>query len=171
MDTETLRWVADKAAIERIVYSYATGIDSKDWALWRSIYADEVSVLFRPIQDSGFQGSRGDVQEWTTMPADEWVSSCRVLFTGLRATQHTMSNPIIDIDGDEATCTMYMQATHFLPDETEPYTIGGYYVDQLVRTDEGWRIRSVNLNVSWHTGDPGLLLRGRARGAELVGGS
>ena len=145
---------------------YATGLDSKDWSLWRSIFTPEVAVLFHPVQNSGFQGALGHA--WTTMSRDEWVSGRRELFTGLGTTQHMLSNPVIEVDGDTAQCTIYMRAIHFYQDEIEPYTIGGYYTDQLVRTGEGWKISSVNLNVTWQTGDPAMLDRAREHGRKLL---
>ena len=50
---------------------------------------------------------------------------------------------------------MAMEATHFL-DATE-FTIGGWYRDSLVRTDEGWRIAEVVLNVTWRHGDESIM--------------
>ena len=48
-----------------------------------------------------------------------------------------------------------MQAAHFL-DGTE-FTIGGWYQDSLVRTDEGWRIAEVVLNITWRRGDESVM--------------
>src|SRR5690242_4507048 len=110
MMDEHLQLLLDRSEIERVVYDYATGLDTKDWALWRSIFTDEVEVKFRPAADAEFTGLG---QEWLTMTAEKWIEGRRILFTGLATTQHQMSNPRITIEGDAATCTMYMQAIHF----------------------------------------------------------
>ena len=53
------------------------------------------------------------------------------LMNGLDATQHVMTNPIVDVCGDVASCRMYMKAEHFLQNaQAAHYTIGGYYLDQ-----------------------------------------
>ena len=109
----------DFTEITRRVYEYAYGIDTRDWELYRSIFADDVTMDF-----SSYNGSGGPQQ----MAADAWVAGLVPLFTGLDATQHSMSNPLVDVDGDQARCRMYMQAAHFLVDDPEPeFTIGGYY--------------------------------------------
>lgn len=167
MTDDRLQLLLDRSEIERVVFDYATGLDTKDWDLWRAIFTEEVQVKFRPAADAEFTGLG---QEWVSMTADEWVEGRRVLFTGLATTQHQMSNPRITISGDTATCVMYMQAIHFMPGEPGiEYTLGGYYVDDLVRTPQGWKLARVNLNVTWERGDATMLDRGRQLGRRLIG--
>jgi 3-phenylpropionate/cinnamic acid dioxygenase small subunit len=166
MTDAQLQLLLDRSEIERVIYDYATGLDTKDWTLWRSIFTDEVQVKFRSAAEAAFTGLG---QEWVSMTAEEWVEGRRALFTGLATTQHQMSNPRTTIDGDAATCIMYMQAIHFMPGRSDvEYTLGGYYVDDLVRTPKGWKLARVNLNVTWERGDAGMLERGRALGQQLV---
>ncbi len=122
---EQLQLLIDRAEISDVVHRYATGLDTHDWPLLRSIFTDEIDVDMSSI---GMRPGR--------MKADDWVESARVLFAGFDATQHLSANHVHDIRGDEATCTSYMRAEHFvLNNEGENYyTMGGYYVDELVRT-------------------------------------
>ncbi|MDP6375160.1 MAG: nuclear transport factor 2 family protein [Kiritimatiellia bacterium] len=135
----------DYNAIVRRRYEYALGIDTRDWGLFRNIFTDEITVDF-----SSYNG-----QPVAKMAADAWVRGCEVLFTGLDATQHVMSNPMVDIDGKRARCRMYMKAEHFLINDqgNDDFTLGGYYYDQLVKTTEGWKIEAVTLNVFWNRGN------------------
>lgn len=143
------------------VYEYAYGIDLRDWVLYRSIFADEVTVDFSSYNRGG--GPR-------TLSADDWVAGLVPLFTGLDASQHSMSNPLVDVAGDEARCRMYMQAAHFLFDDPEPeFTIGGYYDDRLVRTDAGWRVTAVTLTVWWRRGNEAIMPVARERGTATLG--
>lgn len=152
---------ADHIEITRRVYEYAYGIDTRDFDLYRSIFCDEITMDF-----SSYNGSGGPA----VMSAEAWVDNVRPLFTGLDATQHSMSNPLVDVDGDEARCRMYMQAAHFLNDDPEPeFTIGGYYDDRLVRTDTGWRIAAVTLIVWWRRGNFGIMGTARDRGMKALG--
>jgi len=137
--------VSDFTDITSRVYEYAYGIDTRDWALYRSIFTDQITMDF----------SSYNAAPVTTMSADTWVDACKSLFMGLDATQHTMSNPLVEVDGDRARCRMYMQAEHFLKNDAGSFdfALGGYYDDRLVRTDTGWRIAAVTLNVFWSRGN------------------
>ena len=50
---------------------------------------------------------------------------------------------------------MYIQAEHFLLTSmgSDSYALGGYYDDQLVRTEDGWKIAAVTINVNWNRGN------------------
>ena len=154
----------DRAAISDVVHAYATGLDRRDWALYRSIFTDRIEMDFESA------GIRPGAYE-----AEQWVGDAKRLFAGFSATQHTSSNHVHEVRGDEATCVSNMQAEHFVEREADDglaegenrWTIGGYYVNELVRTGDGWKLCKVTLNVTWSTGNPAVpaiaLKRGRAR--------
>ncbi len=151
---------ADFNNITRKVYEYAYGIDTRDWTLYRSIFADDVRMTF-----TSYNGNPP-----ADMRADDWVANVKVLFTGLDATQHSMSNPLVEVEGDHARCRMYMQAAHFFVTDQgdNEYTLGGYYDDQLVRTGDGWKISAVTLNVLWHRGNRHIMELASQVGAEKL---
>jgi CubicO group peptidase (beta-lactamase class C family) len=156
--------VGDRLDVAETVYRYAVGIDTRDFVLYRSIFADEVAIDF-----SSYSGAPA-----ATMTADQWVAGLQGLFNGLAATQHSMTNPLAVVDGDRATCRMYMQAHHvFDPDDAASwFTIGGYYDDTLVRDDRGpggWLLTGVTLTVLWRMGDPAIMVAARAAAAEGAG--
>jgi hypothetical protein len=164
----------DKLAVAETIYRYATGIDTRDFTLYRSIFAPEVAIDF-----SSYSG-----REPATMSSDDWVAGVIPLFSGLHATQHTMTNPIAEIDGGRdagrdggrARCRMYMQAHHvYEPDDpTSWFTIGGYYDDTLVRSADapaGWLITGVTLTVLWRRGDPAVMAAATAAGRAIAGGA
>lgn len=150
MPPNDLSSLLDRAAISDVVHAYATGLDRRDWKLFRSIFTDTVDLDFQSV------GLRPGVYK-----AEEWVRDAARLFAGFKATQHTSTNHVHDLRGDEATCVSNMQAEHFIerePDDSleegaDRWTIGGYYVNELVRTNEGWKLAKVTLNVSWSTGN------------------
>ena len=147
-------------AITRRVYEYAYGIDTRDWSLYRSLFTDQISMDF-----SSYNGNPP-----AQLAADDWVANCKLLFTGLDATQHVMSNPLVDLSGGEARCRMYMQAEHFLITDQgdNSYVLGGYYDDVLVETDAGWRVQAVTLNVMWHRGNRHIMQIAVERGAQRL---
>lgn len=139
--------------ITRTVYEFAYGIDTRDWELYRGIFAPEVQFDYE-----SYHGRPA-----TRMTPDAWIDAVTQLFMGLDATQHSMSNPLVDLgpNGTEARCRMYMQAAHFLThdDITDEFTIGGYYDDHLVvgDTDGIWRIDAVKLTVWWRRGNADIM--------------
>jgi len=156
----------DKLMIAETIYLYAIGIDTKDFDLYGSIFADQVNIDF-----SSYEGS--SVPETTVLTRDQWVSRVRPLFTGLAATQHSMTNPVVIIDGDTASCRMYMQAHHVFEPEKEDswFTIGGYYDDTLTRDAEspsGWKLTGVKLTVLWRKGQESIMQLARSEGHRLL---
>jgi len=156
----------DKLMIAETIYLYAIGIDTKDFDLYGSIFADQVNIDF-----SSYEGS--SVPETTVLTRDQWVSRVRPLFTGLAATQHSMTNPVVIIDGDTASCRMYMQAHHvFEPEKKDSwFTIGGYYDDTLLRdakSPSGWRLTGVKLTVLWRKGQESIMQLARSEGHRLL---
>ena len=141
-------------------YEYALGIDTRDFALLRSIFTDQITMDFEDYSGQPAQ----------TLSADDWVAGCRVLFTGLDATQHVMSNPMVDIDGDSARCRMYMKAEHFFQNHqgNTDFALGGYYTDTLVRLEGRWLINGVTLKIFWNRGNRHIMELAARRGAEKL---
>lgn len=141
-------------------YEYALGIDTCDFKLLRSIFTDEISMDFEDY--SG--------QPKATMKADDWVAGCAVLFTGLDATQHVMSNPMVEVDGDRARCRMYMKAEHFYANSmgNVDFALGGYYTDELVRSNGRWLIEAVTLKIFWNRGNRHIMTLASELGARLL---
>jgi hypothetical protein len=163
MTDKGLQTLLDRTAISDVIHAYATGLDRRDWVLFRSIFTEQIDMDFRSA------GLRAGVYD-----ADRWVRDAKRLFDGFSATQHTSSNHVHEVRGDEATCVSNMQAEHFVARESgdglavgeNRWTIGGYYENGLIRRDEGWKLCRVTLNVTWSTGNPKVseiaLARGRA---------
>jgi hypothetical protein len=166
MDESALQSLLDRAAISDVVHAYATGLDRRDWALLRSIFTDTIDMDFQSV------GLRPDCYD-----ADQWVRDAERLFAGFRATQHTSSNHVHDLRGDDATCVSNMQAEHFLllePDDAfedgaDRWTIGGYYINELVRTADVWKLAKVTLKVTWQTGNEDLSRMALRRGRKATG--
>jgi len=145
----------DRQTIVDVVIRYATGIDMRDWDLYRSCFADPCEFDF-----SSWNGRPA-----TVMPADTWVDAVRATNGNFESTQHLSTNHVVRFDSDdEATCVSYMQAQHWYSaerltslghpgDDARWCTLGGFYTYTLVRTGDDWRIRRCQLTVTWVTGD------------------
>lgn len=137
--------LADRAAISDVVIAYASAVDSRDWALFRSLFTDRVYFDFRSFSPD----LHGDI------PVEDLVARTRTI-ANFDSTQHISSNHRHVIEGDAATCVSYMQASHFLKrDGVDHHCIlYGYYTNSLVRFRKGWRINRYTLTVTGQTGDP-----------------
>ena len=97
--------IADHQAIYDLMIRFGRGLDSKDWALYRSCFADRVIVDF--AQSTG-RAAR-------SVPADGFVEFARLRQRGHSAF-HQYSNFQVTITGDRARCILYMAARHRVAD-------------------------------------------------------
>ena len=89
---------------------------------------------------------------------------------GFDRTQHLVTNHQVTVDGDQARGRCYFQAQHVTRGAAgdDNYIIAGQYLDQFRRTEQGWRIASRVLRVTWRDGNaPGTAT---ARSAALLDG-
>jgi hypothetical protein len=141
----TVDTLIDRAEISDVVLRYATAVDTRDWALYESIFTEELTV--------DFSSWSGDPE--ITMPVSEWVGAVRKTLSGFDATQHLSSNHVITLSGETATCVSYMVARHHLIEDGERlmHSIGGYYTNRLIKRAGGWKITHCTLKVTWEMGD------------------
>jgi 3-phenylpropionate/cinnamic acid dioxygenase small subunit len=148
----TLQDLLDRARISDTILNYATGVDRRDWALYRSIFADEVEF---------------DFEAWLGEPpriwsADEWLASVRDTLAPFDATSHMLTNHVITLDGNEATLVAHMVALHYF--EGEVQELGGFYTHRLRREGDDWKIFRCRLVITWERGSRDLFARAKARG-------
>jgi SnoaL-like domain len=141
--------IADRLAIIDVLSNYATGLDARDWTLWRSVFVDELE----------FDLSSWNGIEPRPLNADRVVANQARTFAELSVTQHFFTNHRVTLNGDRARVIAHMRAEHWLDGASEPgsagstettfrYTMFGYYDHDLVRTDDGWKICRMQLNVT-----------------------
>jgi 3-phenylpropionate/cinnamic acid dioxygenase small subunit len=137
------------ADIAQLMARFAHGIDRCDWALYRSVFADEIDLDYSTWRAT-------DVGRWQ---ADDWVARARRLFPGLSATRHALTNLFMSGDDDLVQVRVNVCAEHVLDGPGGPaiFTVNGYYDDRCVATGGGWKISAKRLVVEWCTGDRGLL--------------
>jgi len=119
---------ADKEQIAEVLIRYATGIDSKDWPLFRTCWTDEIDVDY------------GDLGHFAT--AEALTDLMRQIHDGMGPTYHRITNLVIEADGDRATARSYVHALLMaMPDDSASWVEAlGHYDDELVRTPDGWCI-------------------------------
>jgi hypothetical protein len=139
---------------------WTQGLDSCDWSLLRSTITDFVFVDY-----SGWNHEPGTMQD-----ADTWVERRKGLFPGLWASQHSISNAIINVSANQASARMYVTAEHVLAEDGERwFTLGGIYEDEYTLAEGSWRISAMKLTPRWFRGDRDVLTQARHLAATGTG--
>ena len=141
----------DRLTITDVVNSMGTLADLGQYEQLQQLFTDEVTVDYTSL----FPGEVQNISSEQLMT--QWQST----LPGFDATQHLITNHQISIDGDEAQAIAYVRATHKLGDEM--WVVGGYYVNELVRTDEGWKLEAIQYNALYEEGDRSLIEQAAAK--------
>jgi len=147
-----LQEIIDRQEIVDLLTRYTVALDSQDWALLKTCFTDDA------VADYGPEAGRHE-----GYPAIEKI--VQWYLEGLDASQHLIGNFVIEVDGNRARSTCYLQAQHYLLDTEggDTYTVGGTYEDDLIRTDEGWKIKYRRLHTTWKQGNEALFEAAQAR--------
>jgi hypothetical protein len=114
----------DIAQISAVLVRYATGIDSRNWELFRTCFTENCHLDY------------GEIGTWTSREA----VTRYMMLAHSGPSLHRLSNFVIHIEGDHATARTYVDAMVFGPGGIGGAHTIGYYEDELVRTPDGWRI-------------------------------
>jgi 3-phenylpropionate/cinnamic acid dioxygenase small subunit len=128
--TDETTTIADRLAIQEVMFRYGMAIDRRDWNLYRQVFTDDAIIDY-----SDSSGARTDLEG-----AVKWLAEVLEPFAAL---QHNMTNHVVEVEGDTARSCTYFLAFHMMADgngaETV-LTVGGFYQDRLRRVAPGWRI-------------------------------
>ncbi|MDA2895105.1 nuclear transport factor 2 family protein [Mycolicibacterium sp. BiH015] len=117
----------DRQDISDVLIRYATGIDRRDWPLFRTVFTDDCELDY------------GEIGRWRGI--DAVVEFMVAAHEMAGQTLHRITNQAVSVDGDTATAHAYVDALIMSRDNTSGVNAAGFYDDQLVRTVTGWRIR------------------------------
>jgi hypothetical protein len=121
------------AAID-VVTAYAMALDACDWVAFRNLFEEEIDLDY-----SSLGSLKGRI------PAQAWVDRCKVL-GGFDATQHKVSNFVVEPGQDAARVTCYVDAAHFIGDLAG--FACGTYVHELSQHGGVWKIRGCAFTVA-----------------------
>jgi len=135
--------VTDRLKIIELINQFGLSIDLRDWAKFRSLFADSVEFDYSSI---------GEIAG--VLPPDIITNTAKNDLGGFQTTQHMITNHVIELADGEATCTAHVRAQHFLPnDRFEPMLqIGGYYNARLVSRESDWKIKGWKFTILWSIG-------------------
>jgi len=137
---ETVRALADRAAIQDLMLRYARGVDRRD--------LDLVASCFTP--DAAYEGAlaSGTIADALTRLRDSMAR--------YDSTMHFIGNQLIEINGDAARSETYAIAYHRLTQngEAKLFTVGVRYLDALTHEGDEWRIRRRVVKMEWQRTEP-----------------
>lgn len=126
MDTPNLNEIASKIAISEILARYCRGIDRCDLATLQSAFWSDATADY----------GTGDVG------AQQWCIDVIAALKTMERTQHSISNVLIELEGDSASVETYCRAYHEVktPGGMREMMVGGRYLDRFSRREGIWRI-------------------------------
>jgi 3-phenylpropionate/cinnamic acid dioxygenase small subunit len=116
-----------RSEITDVLIRYATGIDRRNWELFRSCFTADCEC------DYGAIGTWRDVEGIT-----EYMTT---VHEDCRHTLHRITNVSVDLASElTASARSYVDAIILGPEGRGGVRATGFYDDELVRADDGWRI-------------------------------
>lgn len=176
---ESLKQVADRDQITRLLGLYCRAIDRLDVDLLRSVYHPDA------VDDHG--AMRLNAHEFAGKIVEMLGAMCV-------HTMHTVTHSVIEVDGDRASSESYYLATHTIAAKDSAieqffgpaylaaqraagtatlqheYVCCGRYLDELERRDGRWRIARRRITNEWGTSRPENRVVEGVPGAFLVSG-
>ena len=139
--------VMDRLAVDGLITDYAVAVDDGDWAAYRELFTSDGRADYRSA--GGIEGEVGKVAAW--------LEESMRLFS---MRQHLIVNRrlrfgVLEQDrGDTARVQAdYVNPMRLAADEgpaTAPdFVCGGRYAFELLRTEDGWRVREVVVQEKW----------------------
>ena len=112
--------------VAEVLVRYATGIDRRDWDLFRSCFTEDCEADY------------GSIGVWRS--ADEITEWMRVVHEPAGHTMHRITNQTVAPSDSGVTARSYIDALVMFADNQRGTRAVGYYDDELVVTDDGWKI-------------------------------
>ena len=136
--------VIDKQAIMELQVRYSMALDTGSYEELDHIFTVDV------IADYEHAGQHEGIETIK--------EACRVALDPLTSSQHQNGNHWSVVEGEYATAGCYFTVHQYLENEPggEHFSMGGRYEDELIRTEDGWRITKRKLALLWSEGNPGV---------------
>ncbi|MBK1787089.1 nuclear transport factor 2 family protein [Prauserella cavernicola] len=132
--------LCDRIGVETALRHYAYGLDERRWEAWDLAFTDDAIIDFTPM--GGRRETPAEMRARLSAPDPAWLFA-----------QHPLVNTIVELNGDEATAySDYLVETGRNGGEDGEIVRvsgGGSYVDQLRRTENGWRIHTRLVSMKW----------------------
>lgn len=143
MSQDQTQILADKRALDELIWTHSRATDTHDWDMLRACLTDEIDYFL--TEGMGLM----------TTP-EEFIAKSRMVMTGFDSTMHIVTGCLHNVDGDTASSSAYVEAKHFLKNDKYGDSLigGGIFLFDSVRTETGWKIRKLRLQHMYIDGNP-----------------
>lgn len=130
-DTDRLQRLETREQLKELRAKYCYHVDEQNWEPFYELFVPD------PTLDFGGMGVY-EGQEGLERFAAEFVEA------QLESSAHMLSNPILEIDGNEATGRWYVESPLTFADGSGAWR-QGWYRDEYRRLDGEWRIETIEM--------------------------
>lgn len=129
--------------ISHTLAAYCHRVDRGTPAEVAALFAED--AVLRPFYDGPYEcRGRSAIEAWYAHYEAHFKS-------GVRHLKHMIMSPLIEIDGQSATCVSYLLASAVRNDTGEGFFVTGTYHDELVSRDGRWLFASRQIDVEFMT--------------------
>ena len=133
--------VEDVVAIQQLLYRYCFVVDSGTPDEIASLFHESATLV--PVYSGGQPcKGRAAIREWYAAYDRDFRSAVNHL-------RHCVTNPLIDVQGSEATARCYLTADSISKNQGAPRTALGYYVDHLIKDGGRWYFKERKIHVTY----------------------
>jgi hypothetical protein len=127
----SIQEISDRLEIQDLLARYCDAVDRQDWDAFDRIFTSDAVIDYRALG-----GSYGDLAV-----TKRFLAESLPMFA---SSQHLVGSTVLDLDGDQARARTICHNPMVWRDGDDPSLLlcGLWYRDDLMRTPEGWRIRS-----------------------------
>ena len=129
---DRLQALEDRLEIQDLMSRYARMVDMREWERMDQVFAPGATIDYRST--GGVAGPYEKTLEWLDRALEPWPLNL-----------HFITNLSVELDGDRASSRCYFHAPMGRAGALGSQLVitnAGYYDDELVRTDAGWRIQA-----------------------------
>ena len=124
----SLEEISDRFEIQQLMIDYSNAIDQKQFDDLDRVFTPDAYIDYRVT--GGIDGRFPDVKTWL-----------KEVLPNFPAYYHMLGNFDVRIDGDTASSkTICFNPMVFNAEEKQILFVGIWYVDEFVRTAQGWRM-------------------------------
>jgi 3-phenylpropionate/cinnamic acid dioxygenase small subunit len=127
----TLQEISDRIEIQELLVRYSHAVDTRDWEMYENVFTPDAFIDY-----TCFGGPAGGVKEIRAF--------LEMAMPNFSSFQHMIANTVLDfVDADHVkgrTICHNPMVMDLGGDKTHVFYCGLWYVDEIVRTADGWRI-------------------------------